>query len=31
MLANGIAGAPPNSWQVRQWHQPQSNGALPNS
>jgi len=27
-LAKAIAGAPLVSWQVRQWHQPQSNGAL---
>jgi len=27
-LANTIAGAPLVSWQVRQWHQPQSNGSL---
>jgi hypothetical protein len=28
MLAKAIAGAPLLSWQVRQWHQPQSNGLL---
>ena len=27
-LANTIAGAPLESWHVRQWHQPQSNGSL---
>ena len=27
-LAKTIAGAPLLSWQVRQWHQPQSNGSL---
>ena len=27
-LAKAIAGAPLLSWQVRQWHQPASNGAL---
>jgi hypothetical protein len=27
-LAKAIAGAPLSSWQVRQWHQPQSNGSL---
>jgi hypothetical protein len=26
-LANAIAGEPLTSWQVRQWHQPQSNGS----
>jgi len=27
-LAKAIAGEPLFSWQVRQWHQPASNGAL---
>jgi hypothetical protein len=27
-LANAMAGAPLLSWQVRQWHQPASNGSL---
>jgi len=26
--AKAIAGAPELSWQVRQWHQPASNGSL---
>jgi hypothetical protein len=30
-LAKAIAGAPLLSWQVRQWHQPQSNGSLASS
>ena len=30
-LAKTIAGAPLFSWQVRQWHQPQSNGSLVSS
>ena len=28
MQANACAGAPLLNWQVRQWHQPQSNGSL---
>ena len=30
-LAKTMAGAPLLSWQVRQWHQPQSNGSLSSS
>jgi hypothetical protein len=29
-LEKAMAGAPLLSWQVRQWHQPASNGALAN-
>jgi hypothetical protein len=29
--AKGWAGVPLLSWQVRQWHQPQSNGSLVSS
>jgi hypothetical protein len=27
-VAKTIAGAPETNWQMRQWHQPASNGAL---
>jgi hypothetical protein len=30
-VANGMAGAPLNNWQVRQWHHPVSKGSLHNS